>query len=84
MVSRSFKMLNDSAKSLSQMFLPSITPEKRYLSRGKPTFLTRLSVLVPRIRSNPIEDIVFNYEMVLRQMVYFTVLENLELQAYTM
>jgi len=59
-VSRSFKMLNDAAKSLAQMFLPSITPAKRYLSPGKPTVLTRLSVLVPRIRSNPIADIAFN------------------------
>ena len=65
-ISRYFKMLNNCAKSLAHMFRPSITPAKRYLSLGKPIVLTRLSVLVPRIRSNPIADIAFNRMMVLQ------------------
>ena len=64
-VSRSFKMLNDCAKTLAHMFRPFIPLAKRYLSPGKPIVLLRLSVLVPRIRSNPIEDIAFNHMMIL-------------------
>ena len=58
-------MLNDDAKSLAHMFRPSITPAKGYLSPGKLIVLLRLSVLVPRIRSNLIEDIAFNHMMIL-------------------
>ena len=59
-ISRYFKMLNYCAKSSAHMFRRSITPSKRYLSPGKPIVLLRLSVLVPCIRSKPIEEIAFN------------------------